>query len=237
MALTQQSKKFWWASADVMNYLTNVVIKPTDRVLEIGPGDCPFRRADVYVDFIDNWDALAHAKHNEKVIKMNVCDEALPFKDKEFDFVYMRHMLEDIWNPFLICKEISRVAKRGYIETPSPMSELGRGVDGGSPPFRGYHHHRFICWNVAGELRIVSKFPIVEYLRFEEEQIDHLLSMEKYWNTHYLWEGEVKLRHLESPFDFQITRDYSMMLKQAIERAKESSDIFFFDINASRKAA
>jgi hypothetical protein len=63
--------------------------------------------------------------------------------------------MEDMGNPFLLIKEMERVAKAGYIETPSPIAEMGRGVDGSSPPFRGYHHHRFVVWVHEGELRFV----------------------------------------------------------------------------------
>jgi ubiquinone/menaquinone biosynthesis C-methylase UbiE len=48
----------------------------------------------------------------------------LPYEDKEFDFVYCRHVLEDLIYPFRVIKEMQRVAKAGYIETPSPMAEL-----------------------------------------------------------------------------------------------------------------
>jgi hypothetical protein len=47
---------------------------------------------------------------------------------------HLPHMLEDMYNPFPICAEMSRVAKAGYVETPSPVAELCRGVDGDKPP-------------------------------------------------------------------------------------------------------
>jgi hypothetical protein len=65
----------------------------------------------------------------ENFHKIDPISEKLPFADKEFDFVYSRHVLEDSWNPFALCEEMSRVGKSGYIETPSPIVELGRGVD------------------------------------------------------------------------------------------------------------
>src|SRR5271163_2273746 len=130
MALTQSNSKYWAPVQQVTDYLTKVVIQPGDRVLDIGPGHSPFQRADVSVDFV----AVEGFKN---LIKCDLGNEPLPFKDKEFDFVYARHILEDMFNPFALCAEMSRVAKRGYLEVPSPMAEIARGVDGSSPPYRG----------------------------------------------------------------------------------------------------
>lgn len=46
--------------------------------------------------------------------------EQMPFKDKEFDFVYCSHVLEHVVDPIRACRELMRVARRGYIETPTP---------------------------------------------------------------------------------------------------------------------
>jgi ubiquinone/menaquinone biosynthesis C-methylase UbiE len=49
--------------------------------------------------------------------------ENLPFKDKEVDFLFCRHVFEHIEHPEIACKEIIRVAKRGYIQTPTRFWE------------------------------------------------------------------------------------------------------------------
>ena len=224
MALTQNSKKYWAPVPEVMDYVANVVIKPDDKVLEVGPGHAPFKRANEAVDFVDV-PGLSIPLH-----KCDMGSERLPFEDKSFDFVFCRHTLEDMYNPFNLVKEMSRVGKAGYIETPSPIAELGRGVDGGSPPFRGFHHHRFVVWAFGKELRFISKYAFLEYLRFDEAQIDALLKQERYWNTYYLWDGEIISNHLQSPLNFDIPRDYAVVLSQAMERSRESTDIFFADM-------
>ena len=43
----------------------------------------------------------------------------LPFRDTTFDFVYCSQVLECVKNPLAACREIMRVGKRGYIETPT----------------------------------------------------------------------------------------------------------------------
>ncbi len=159
-----------------------------------------------------------------------MCSEKLPFADKEFDFVFARQIAEDLYDPFHFCEEMSRVGKRGYIETPSPMAEMGRGVDGSSPPYRGYYHHRYICWVFGKELRLVSKFPILEYMQVDEERIEALLKVERYWNSYLLWEGKIITNHRQAPLHYDILRDYPLMLKEAVERSREMTDIFFSSI-------
>jgi len=226
MALTQNDKKHWPPVKEVYDYLTNVIIPKDARVLEIGPGHCPFARADVSVDFVD-------VPGVKNLVKCDLANEPLPFKDKEFDFVVCRHVLEDMFNPFPLCAEMSRVAKAGYVECPSPIAELGRGVDGGSPPFRGYHHHRFIAWVFNKEFRMVSKYPFVEYLRFDEAQIDKWLrSSERYWNSYFLWTDRINVVHRQAPLDFVIPTNYSQLLVEAMERSKEATDIFFANMKA-----
>lgn len=50
--------------------------------------------------------------------------EWLPYRDKEFDFVYCSHVLEHVPDPAMACAEIMRVGKRGYIETPTRTSDI-----------------------------------------------------------------------------------------------------------------
>jgi hypothetical protein len=223
MALTENSKKYWHQIRSVHEYLFNVVIKPSDRVLEVGPGECPFPRADMYVDFVD-------IPGLNNLIKCDLATDTLPFKDKEFDFVYARQILEDMFNPFHLIREMSRVSKAGYIECPSPAVELGRGVDCHSPPYRGFYHHRWIVWMFGKELRLIPKYPFMEYLKFDEERTDKILEQERYWNTYCLWQDEIIVRHMQHPIDYSIPRDYGMILGQAIERSIESTDVFFASI-------
>jgi SAM-dependent methyltransferase len=63
------------------------------------------------------------------------CDvQALPFADKAFDFVYCVQVLEHVADPNAACRELMRVAKRGYLECPRSWFEFVLG----SP------HHRWL---------------------------------------------------------------------------------------------
>ncbi len=223
LALTQSSPKYWAPNQRVLDYLANTVIPKDAKVLDVGPGHAPFSRATHSVDFVDVPGAI-------NMTKCDLANEPLPYGDKEFDFVYARQILEDMFDPFPLIKEMSRVGKAGYIECPSPMAELGRGVDGGSPPFRGYHHHRFIVWVFNNELRFISKYPYVEYVRFDEPAIDKCLETDRHWNTYYMWSGEINAVHRQAPLDYVIPRDYALVLNEAMERSREATNIFFSNI-------
>lgn len=193
------------------------------RVLEVGPGTVKFDRADVYVDMVD----LANVPA-DKLVKGNIEKERLPFPDKSFDFVYCRHALEDMHNPFVACEEMSRVAKAGYIETPSPVAEICRGVEDEDGPWRGYHHHRFVVWSDGGTLKFVTKYPLIEFIRLDEAHVTgRLREGPAYWNTYYLWDGHIDFKHVESPQDFDIPREYPRILTEALNGSIDATGRFF----------
>jgi SAM-dependent methyltransferase len=203
-------------------------IPASARVLEIGPGNVPFPRADVFVD-------LARPKHikPDTFVRCDVCTDPLPFPDNFFDFVYCRHVLEDLWNPFRLCEEISRVGHCGHIETPSPIAEMCRGVDGDGtkePIYRGYHHHRWFIWRRGDELTFVPKYPLIEYMKADEEWLGSALrNGPQYWNSYYPWNGCIKYRHLQNPADYEFRFDGANpsiieLLNKAINESKLATD-------------
>jgi len=226
-SLTNADPHHWGPVPEVIDYVTNLVPHPAD-VLEIGPGHIPFGRATEFVDIrpLDNLPGPLH-----------VCDlsqDKLPFTDKFFDFVYCRHVLEDMVNPFLLCREMQRVGKAGYIETPSPLAEFCRGVDGGAPPWRGYHHHRWMIWPENDALNFVSKFPIVEHLKGDDKAAwFHVLTQPIYWNSYFLWTDEIKVRHWECPFDFMITENYPSVISRGITASMAASAALYTKITGT----
>jgi len=96
-----------------------------DFVLDVGRGDNPHPRANVVVDkfLFDN----THRSHSLRLLKgqnlIAADGEKLPFKDRTFDYVICSHVIEHVTEPFKFLKELSRVGKRGYIETPSLIGE------------------------------------------------------------------------------------------------------------------
>ncbi|WP_455785246.1 class I SAM-dependent methyltransferase [Butyricimonas faecihominis] len=101
-------------------------IRKQDRVLEVGSGHNPFYRSNVIVDKYVNDDThrcgdIKIYPHQQFVLADG---EHLPFKDKEFDYVICNQVLEHVENPELFIREICRVGKRGYMETPSLIGEF-----------------------------------------------------------------------------------------------------------------
>jgi len=95
-------------------------IPPGARVLDIGSGGDPFPLATVLVD---RFPGRTHHRYRPLVrggrmfVEADVC--RLPFPDRAFDFVYCAHVLEHVADPIGACREIMRVGRRGYIETPA----------------------------------------------------------------------------------------------------------------------
>ncbi len=127
-------------------------IRAKDRVLEVGGGHNPHPRANVVVDKFT--DSNYHRSGDIKVLKnqqfIEADGEALPFKDKEFDYVICCQVLEHVENPVKFLSEQFRVANRGFIETPSLLGEYLYARDS----------HRWILHEVGDVLYLVDKKEI-----------------------------------------------------------------------------
>ena len=101
-------------------------IGKNDMVIDIGSGDKPFWRADVFFDdlSLDNNQRISGkgTVHNfETFIDGNILRS--PFKNKAFDFSFASHLLEHVERPDLAINEIVRISKRGYLEVPNYLLE------------------------------------------------------------------------------------------------------------------
>lgn len=101
-------------------------IRKGDNVLEVGPGHNPTYRANTIVEkYMDNnYHRCGDVKVYPHQILVNADGENLPFKDNEFDYVICNQVLEHADDPAQFLREQCRVAKRGYIETPSFLGEF-----------------------------------------------------------------------------------------------------------------
>lgn len=97
------------------------------KVLDVGSGHRPNRRANVLID--NELNETEHRSGKKAFVPLDktmVVGDALnmPFADKEFDFIIASHIAEHIDDPEQFCKELVRVGKRGYIETPGAVDEF-----------------------------------------------------------------------------------------------------------------
>jgi hypothetical protein len=128
-------------------------INPQDFVVDIGGWFKPLKRANKVIDLLPYetrqiQNAIGDADENERFsindwIVRDICDRTpFPFKDKEVDFVFCSHTLEDIRDPIWVCSEIVRIGKRGYIEIPSRALETTKGIE--KWQYAGFYHHRWL---------------------------------------------------------------------------------------------
>jgi hypothetical protein len=123
---------------------------PDARILDIGGWYAPCRYATHMVDimpFETLWRLHGYGDGEIRITpetyhQMDICADSLPFPDKSFDFVICRHTLEDIRDPIAVCREMNRVGRAGYIETPSRVYESTKGVE--RPWWCGHYHHRWL---------------------------------------------------------------------------------------------
>ncbi|MBE9570550.1 MAG: class I SAM-dependent methyltransferase [Proteobacteria bacterium] len=121
-------------------------IGPKERVLEVGGGHNPFFRADVIVDidFVmgEHRDGVPLVLDRSKHSYVQADISALPFPDKCFDVVLCIHVLEHVRDPSLACRELMRVARRGFLETPRKWTEY----------YAGHPAHKWVVDDPGGAL-------------------------------------------------------------------------------------
>lgn len=201
------------------------------KVLEVGPGTAPFPLATSFVGFHETV---------PDYIDVNVNHEVLPFPDKHFDFVYARHVLEDIQNPDFALKEMFRVSACVYIETPSPLIEMMRYIDGerGEPfnHMRGYMHHRYLVWSSfeTNTIYFIPKLPLIEYLQMNPPGLlAQLCAIANhypvYWNNYFLWDGhrtEGAPTIVMCSENLDILKDYFTKIVEGIDLSIHSTNCF-----------
>jgi len=173
-------------------------IGKNDRVLEVGCGHNPHFRSNVIVDkFIDsNYHRSGDIKILRDQVFVQADGEALPFKDKEFDYAICNQVLEHVENPIQFVKEQSRVAKKGYIEVPSLMGEY----------LFPKKSHKWLILEMDGKLIMMDKKEVnfQSSLDLGELFLHHLPSQSIGYKimqyTHgdvetirYEWEGEIEI--------------------------------------------
>jgi hypothetical protein len=132
--------------------------------------------------------------------------EAWPFPDKYFDFCFCSGTLEDVMDPFVVMSEMSRVAKEGFIGTPTKEFECTRGIEGRwrGRHYTGYSHHRWLFSSQADRLLIERKWHCIHGSnrwsfppRFKKKWLkSDMKSMAHFWQDTILIE-EIQYRDYE----------------------------------------
>jgi hypothetical protein len=170
-------------------------ISDTDVVLDVGGWAAPLNRADWVLDLMpyetrgslvaggfgpgpERFDA-------SRWVRRDMCDrEPWPWPDGFFDFAVCVTTLEDVRDPIGVCRELSRVAKAGYVEVPTLWAELLHWWEG---PYLGHEHHRWLCEIEDGGLVFTHK--------------PHSIHADRRLRVHRRWTAELTVEdHLQGLF-------------------------------------
>lgn len=217
--------RFWSPNPQITNYLVeSCTANHYTTILDVGAGSSPFPRATHLID----------AVAGPSVYQVDIDYEPIPFPIRHFQFVYCRHTIEDIQNPLHAVQEIFRVSQNGYIETPSPLVELMKGVDGGNTEYHGYCHHRYIVWSDSktNTLHCLPKYPLVEYVQytpqFLKKQLAILNNFPVYWNNYYKWDKDhpPSIHVYRHGINMNINSEYIALLNRAIHDSIDYTNHF-----------
>jgi hypothetical protein len=217
-------EQFWKPNNDVIGLLVDMCKRKNyTKILENGPGITPFPLSTHFIDIDPNI---------ENTISIDIDFDRIPFEDNDFDFCYARHIFEDIQNPQHAFAETIRVSRNGYIETPSPLIECLKMVDGLSRQsninYCGYIHHRYLVWTErdTNTLYFLPKYPLIEFLIYPTDFYNQMLDIAKeklFWNNYYLWNVERKPNIVvyRNGVNFNILDDYTTLVMRAIKQSAE----------------
>lgn len=182
-------------------------INPNDLVLDVGSGDKPFWRADVIVDKFLKDDQQRHSGsilYDRRKIFIQADVEKLPFKDKVFDFVFCSHLLEHVTNPDKAILELTRVAKRGYIEVPYAILDL----------FQPFPPHLWFCEYKNDTLIFVQREKENNFFRQATERFGNIFYNKPLFQfllscndqstfISLYWADEVKFKVIRTKYPYQ----------------------------------
>jgi len=225
---------YWFPNTLINTIIENYCLTNKFKTnLEIGPGVAPFTCATHFIG------------SNEKIsnyIEIDIDYQTFPFETNFFDFIYCRHVMEDIQNHDFALKEMFRVSKYGgYIETPSPLIEVTKDVDG--TPFSnlycGYIHHRYIVWSsiYKNEIYFLPKYScILDNIKKDEnyEKNYHLINnYPVYWNNYFIYTGKQKPNIImyKNGVNFNINGrtmidDYLLLINKAVNESIQNTNYF-----------
>lgn len=186
-------------------YVQYQIIKKDWKVLQVGAGQQPLKRANYVLDQgsyenrkIENSlvETVPEFFTKNTWIQQDISQTPWPFEDDEFDYVIVDDCLVRSRDPIAICREMERVAKRGFVEIPNQTAEHVYGIE--QEGIVGYPEHRWICDLKDDQLIFRFKHPMIQTRK--EFQIfpptnDKKPSINPKFGTHaFFWENSLSVR-------------------------------------------
>ena len=218
-----------------------VSIKPSDRVLEIGPGSLPHPRANIFLEkrYDDPDTALGQRGYapplqtDKPVVYYD--GGKFPFIDAEFDYVICSHVLEHIEDIPAFILELQRVAPKGYLEFPTI-------------------YYDFI-YNIPEHLTfLLFKNNIIWYMAKQESGLNHflpvytffhetlgagydslILDLKTYFFQGFEWFGKIEYQKADSLDDITLKKDQMPLLQKHSEAKKAGIFLFIKNLIKSLK--
>lgn len=146
------------------------------RILDVGGAIKPLIFATHVIDILpyDNRAWFGHIAHvdispelaraSERFNKdtwtsQDICVLPWPYEDDYFDFIWCTQTVEDVRDPLVVLREMSRIGKSGYVQTIDRNFESLKNAE--DPRYAGYVHHRWFIEHDAGELKFTQKYPVI----------------------------------------------------------------------------
>jgi len=159
-------------------------------VLEVGAGGNPYPRANVLLDgYEESVERIESSLVIDRPLVLGFA-EKLPFKTKSFDFIIASHVLEHSTDPESFLRELMRVGKAGYIETPDAFFER----------INPFTYHRLEVAQIGSLIRLFKKpswrhdgFIVDEYERqLKDNQFIKFVSKHPYpFYMRLFWEDRI----------------------------------------------
>jgi hypothetical protein len=196
------------------------VIPEDALVLDVGGWASPLTRADWVLD-VQPYDTRgpdgSHGEGRERFtartwVTRDMCDhEPWPFRDGQFDLAVCVMTLADVRDPIWVCRELTRVARAGYVEVPTIVAELLQhaGEETGGQHL-GLAHRRWFVQMEGGELVFVHKSHAIHHdsaLRISSRWQERMTVADE--RQGLFWEGTLPARErlLLTPEDHRDLRD------------------------------
>lgn len=214
--------------------IAKLKITASDKVLDIG-GSLKQHdkiKVDTLVDLYHPqkapyWPSKLRASH---FVQLDIAREKLPFADKSFDICLCTHTLEDLYNPFLVLEEMARVAKRGYIATPSRGADMVFShynlTDWGTGPRRqpGLSHHHWFFETRGQKLVITPKiYPILYTSEF------HVTRWLGEGDCQFFWKDRIEFSVFPSVDTHAVIKNYRQFVQANAAKIQNGPVLFYLD--------
>jgi hypothetical protein len=164
------------------------------RVLDVGGAEKPLRPATHVLDLVphihrridEGRGPLPELFTTDTWWMRDACVAPWPFRDNYFDYVWCCQVVEDIRDPIVVCNEMQRVGKAGFISTVHRSYESSVVQYDGVV---GYHHHRWLIEAIEPTGAIFTyKSPILH----ANPAVRPSEAIQ--WLLHWEWSGEFDVK-------------------------------------------